>query len=124
MQSNLIKTIKKEYSRKTIIENYIKILSVINPIIPHFSLECLKKIDEKSIPIWPDYDEKLLIENIIPFVIQINGKKRLVMEVERNLSEDKILKIIFQSENIKKFLIDKEIKKKIFVVNRLINIIV
>ena len=124
MHSNLIKTIKKEYSKKTIVENYIKILSVINPIIPHFSLECLKKIDEKSIPLWPDYDEKLLIENIIPFVIQINGKKRHVFEVERNLSEDKILEIIFQSENIKKFLIDKEIKKKIFVVNRLINIIV
>jgi leucyl-tRNA synthetase len=124
MHSNLIKTIKKKYTKKTIVENYIKILSVINPIIPHFSLECLKKIDEKSIPLWPDYDEKLLIENIIPFVIQINGKKRHVLEIERNLSEDKILEIIFQSENIKKFLINKEIKKKIFVVNRLINIIV
>ena len=124
MHSNLIKIIKKKYSKKTIVDNYIKILSVINPIIPHFSLECLKKIDEKSIPFWPDYDEKLLIENIIPFVVQINGKKRHVLEVERNLPEDKILEKIFLTGNIKKFLINKEIKKKIFVVNRLINIIV
>ena len=124
MHSKLIKTIKKKYSKKTIVNNYIKILNVINPIIPHFSLECLKKIDEKSIPFWPDYDEKLLIENIIPFVVQINGKKRHVLEVKRNLSEEKILEKIFQTDNIKKFLINKEIKKKIFVVNRLINIIV
>jgi leucyl-tRNA synthetase len=79
MHSNLITIIKKKYSKETIVKNYIKILSVINPIIPHFSLECLKKIDKKSIPSWPDYDEKLLIENIIPFVVQINGKKRHVL---------------------------------------------
>ena len=124
MNSYLTKTINKKYRKKTLIENYKKILSVLNPIIPHFSLECLKKIDNNEIPSWPDYDEKLLIENIIPFVIQINGKKRHVLEIERNLSEDKVLKLIFQNENTNKYLVNKVIKKKIFVINRLINIIV
>ena len=73
---------------------------------------------------WPDYDEKLLIENIIPFVVQINGKKREVFEIERDLSEDKVLEIIFQNQNVNKYLLNKEIKKKIFVSNRLMNIIV
>ena len=96
----------------------------MNPIIPHFSLECLKRIDDKANLSWPDYDEKLILENILPFVVQINGKKRDILKIERNLSEDKVLKIISQSENTKKYLVNKEIKKKIFVINRLINIII
>ena len=75
-------------------------------------------------PFWPDYDEELLVENIIPFVIQINGKKRYVLDVNRNISEEQILKIINQNSNISKFLENKEIKKKIFIANKLINIIV
>jgi leucyl-tRNA synthetase len=64
------------------------------------------------------------VENIIPFVIQINGKKRYVFDVNRNISEEQILKIINQNSNISKFLENKEIKKKIFIANKLINIIV
>jgi leucyl-tRNA synthetase len=124
MHSYLIKTVEKKYSKKTLIENYKKILVVINPIIPHFSLECLKNIEETTSLTWPNYDEELIIENIIPFVVQINGKKREVFEIERDLSEENILKIIFQNKNINKHLFDKTIKKKIFVSNRLINIIV
>jgi leucyl-tRNA synthetase len=124
MHSYLIKTVEKKYSKKTLIENYKKILAVINPIIPHFSLECLKNIEETASLTWPNYDEELIIENIIPFVVQINGKKREVFEIERDLSEENVLKIIYQNENINKHLLDKTIKKKIFVSNRLINIIV
>ena len=124
MHSWLIKNIEKKYSKKTLIENYKKILNTINPVLPHFALECLKMIDEKEVPFWPDYDEKRLVENIIPFVIQINGKKRYVLDVNRNVSEERILKIINQNSNISKFLKNKEIKKKIFIANKLINIIV
>jgi leucyl-tRNA synthetase len=124
MHSYLIKNIEKKYTKKTLIENYKKILNTINPILPHFALECLKIIDEQAVPFWPDYDEKLLVEHIIPFVIQINGKKRHVLDVNRNISEEQILKIINQNSNISKFLENKEIKKKIFIANRLINIIV
>jgi leucyl-tRNA synthetase len=123
MHSYLIKTVEKKYSKKTLIENYKKILVVINPIIPHLSLECLKNIEETTSLTWPNYDEELIIENIIPFVVQINGKKREVFEIERDLSEENVLKIIFQNKNINKHLLDKTIKKKIFVSNRLINII-
>jgi leucyl-tRNA synthetase len=124
MHSYLSKIVIKKYRKKTLVENYKKILNVINPIIPHFSLECLKNIDEKASLTWPDYDKGLVIENIIPFVVQINGKKREVFEIKRDLSEESVLKIILQNKNINKYLLDKTIKKKIFVSNRLINIIV
>ena len=47
----------------------------MTPIIPHFANECLEKLNAKKIK-WPKYDEKLLKEDIINIVIQINGKKR------------------------------------------------
>ena len=95
-----------------------------NKTIEKFQDQRIRKIDEMKNLSWPDYDEKLLIENIIPFVVQINGKKREVFEIERDLSEDKVLEIIFQNQNVNKYLLNKEIKKKIFVSNRLMNIIV
>ena len=73
---------------------------------------------------WPKHDEKLIIENIIPFVVQINGKKRQVINIERSLSEQKIIELIKKEKIILKFLDNKNIKKKIFVPERLINIII
>jgi len=73
---------------------------------------------------WPTYDEKLLIEKIIPFVIQINGKKRGTLEVNMNVLEEEILKKINQDKKLKKYLNEKEIKKKIFIPNKLMNIII
>ncbi|MDB0054438.1 leucine--tRNA ligase, partial [Candidatus Pelagibacter sp.] len=75
MYSFLIKETNKGFKKKTILENYKKILITINPIIPHLSNECLKNIGENNEIKWPSYDEKQLAENSNLIVIQINGKK-------------------------------------------------
>ena len=54
------------------------------PIIPHFANECLKNFDIKSIK-WPVYDDTLLIENIIQYVVQINGKKRAILNTIKDM---------------------------------------
>ena len=124
MYSYLNKEIKKKYKKRTLKENYKKILISLLPIIPHMANEALKTIiDEKKIT-WPSYEESLIIEETIPFVIQINGKKRGLIETEMNLSEEEILKKIKEDEKIKKYIFNKEFKKKIFVPNKLINIII
>ena len=51
-------------------------------------------------------------------------KKRDLIQIERNAKEEDVIKIIYQQENVKKYLNNKGIKKKIFVPNRLINIII
>ena len=110
--SFLNKAVEKKYSKNSIIKNYSKILTVISPIIPHFAFECLKDIDIKEQINWPKYDERYLVENIIPFVIQINGKKRDLIQIERNAKEEDVIKIIYQQENVKKYLNNKELKRK------------
>jgi leucyl-tRNA synthetase len=122
MYNFLIKETDKPIKKEILIENYKKILILMNPFIPHFSNECLNTINEDQIE-WPKISKEDLVEDDINFVIQINGKKRAILKVKRDVVEKEILEIIKLNLEIKKFLKDQIIKKSIFVPNRLINII-
>ena len=124
LYSFLKKEIQREYTKKTLINNYKKILTIMMPVIPHFANEGLGMIDINYKIHWPEYDEKILIENIIPIVVQINGKKRALINIERNTSENDLLKKIKEDKNLIRYLDKKLIKKKIYVPNKLINIII
>ena len=124
IHSSLSKLIKKKYSSKTIIDNYRKILICMLPVIPHFSNECLESIKDKSEIKWPEINEQLLIEESINFVIQINGKKRGLIKANRNISEEDIIDLIRKNVEINKYIKNQELKKKVFVPNKLINIII
>jgi len=124
MHSFLVKEINKGYQRKTILENYKKILITMNPILPHLSNECLEIIKENNEVIWPKYDEKQLEESSCLIVIQINGKKRGLINTNLNLTEKEIMDLIYKDEKISKYLIDSNIKKQIYIKNKLINIII
>ena len=117
------KELKNNYKKETLIDNFSKILITMIPIIPHFASESLKLMNVTSLN-WPDYDEKLLIEEIIPFVIQINGKTRGIIKTHRDVTDDILIEKIKQTKNLSKYLENKEIKKKIFIPNKLINLIV
>ena len=94
------------------------------PIIPHFVLECMELNNFNSQQKWPSYDKTLLIEDKIKFVIQINGKKRSIIESENNTEEKKLLELIKEDNLLAKYIKNKKFKKTIFVKNKLINIII
>jgi len=123
MYNFFIKEIGKPLKKETLIENYQKILTLMNPFIPHFSSECLSNIGQKDIK-WPIATGDLLINDKINFVIQINGKKRGLVIVDRNIRQDKLIEKIKLDNNLNKYLENKEIKKEIFIENKLINIII
>ena len=124
MYSFLIKELNKGFKKKTILENYKKILITINPIIPHLSTECLRILGENNNIIWPSYDEKQLEESSNLVVVQINGKKRGLISTKKNLLEEEIMQLIHQDGKIAKYLVGIDIKKKIYIKNKLINIII
>ena len=117
------KRIEKIYKKETLIENYEKILITINPIIPHFSNECLSLINSKNFS-WPKYDKSLVEEKEIIIVIQINGKKRGIIKTKTHTIEEELMKMIEQEDQIKKYLVNKEIKRKIYIKDKLLNIII
>ena len=122
--NQLLLEFEKEYTKESIIENYQKILIVMMPIIPHFSNECLEDIGLSEIKEWPDVNKDLLIEKNTNYVIQINGKKRAVIKAKKDLTENELLNKLNNNIDLEKYIKDKNIKKKIFVPNKLINIIV
>ena len=124
MYAFLSKEINSTYSKQLLLENYQKILIILIPIIPHFAYECLKSLNQDEKIEWPQHDEELLIEEFVNIVVQINGKKRGLIRSEIGIKEEEILKRIDQEKSISKYLENNKIKKKIFIPNKLINIII
>ncbi len=123
MYSFFLKNFGAGYSANTLRENYEKVLITMIPIVPHLAYECLKNISSNIKLSWPKYNELLLEEEEVNIVVQINGKKRGLINCLKNQSEDNIFKIIRKDEKINKYVLDKNIKKKIYIKDKLINII-
>ena len=119
----LNKEIEKPINNFELVDNYKKILNLFQPVIPHFALECLKEVDEKSIPKWPLANLKLIEKKEFNIVIQIEGKKRGLLLSESDITEEQLIKKIKEDNIINKFIQNKKIKKSIYIKNKLINLI-
>ena len=73
---------------------------------------------------WPNYDTSFLEEEEINAVIQINGKKRALIKVKKDIKEADLLEITKKDKIVKKYLKNNNIKKIIFVKNKLLNILI
>ena len=120
----LSKNLKKIKNKENLLANYEKILKIISPILPHLANECLDELNIKERDQWPKVDEKFLKKESYNVVIQINGKKRDLMNFNKDINEKDLLLEIKNNGKINKFLKDKEIKKSVYIKNKLINLIV
>ena len=105
-------------------DNYIKIITCFVPIIPHFSNECLQELGVTNKLVWPDFNEKLLENEKINLIIQINGKKRAILNIKKGFGEKDVLELARLDSNILKYLERKIIIKVIFIQDRLMNILI
>ena len=112
-----------DYTKKTLINNYRKILITLLPIIPHFASECLEINQFKINQTWPSVDKEKLIDEKVKIVVQINGRKRALIDAERNITQENLLKNINNNNSINKYLINKNMLKVIYIKNKIINII-
>ncbi len=115
--------LNKEISNKCLKSNLIKLMKILIPFTPHMAYECLEMLDEKEIKSWPKIDPKLILKEKIQLAIQINGKTREVIEVEKDMNQTSVEKICRNNEKIKNKVSSESINKIIFVKNRIINFI-
>jgi leucyl-tRNA synthetase len=117
----------QKISSDSLRKNLEKILTLIMPILPHFASECLTMLNPKlnleNIS-WPVYDKALMEDSDCNIVIQINGKKRSLIKLPINSNESFVVEKAKLESNVKKYLINNNVKKQIYVKNRLINFIV
>ena len=119
---------KDNINSKIINEMLSFLLIMLGPITPHlaeegWSLFAFNKgllCDQD----WPEFDESLIVENSIKMPIQINGKRKTEIEINRDADEQKIKEMTLNNPNIKSLINDKKIKKLIVVPGRIINIVI
>jgi leucyl-tRNA synthetase len=100
---------------------------LLAPFVPHFSEELWEKQGGKGSVFtakWPEADEKLTVEDTIELVIQVNGKIRDKVLIALNTPRAEIEKLVFASTRLTEWTAGKEIVKKIYVANKLFNIVV
>ena len=113
-------------SKEEIINVYKKYLIIISTFVPYIANECWEKITGKqdlTKQEWPKIDEALLRKDNFDVVIQVNGKKRAIINATNDESEENILSKSLAIKNIQVILDKKTITKKIFIKNKLLNIV-
>ena len=117
---------KQSLNKEDIINIYKKYLIIVSAFIPYIANECWEKITGKqdiTLQKWPKIDGSLLEKENFDVVIQINGKKRAIINATNNESEENILSKSLAIKNIQVILDKKIIAKKIFIKNKLLNIV-
>ncbi len=124
--SEMMIFINECYKNKSIPQEYLtNFLVVLSCYAPHISEELWSKFNDKSIfkAPWPTYNEKELVKSTISIPIQENGKLRDVMEINVGDNKDTIIALATSREKVKSFINGREIKKIIYVSNKILNII-
>jgi len=114
----------KQIHFENLILSFKKILITMMPVVPHLANECLKSLDLNKNISWPEINEKYIVEDKIKIVIQVNGKKRNIVTVDKDIEEKDIKNLIIKQKLIEKYTNNKEINKIIYIKNRLINYII
>ncbi|MAW17481.1 MAG: leucine--tRNA ligase [Candidatus Pelagibacter sp. TMED272] len=117
-------SLKLKVSKTILLSNIIKIMKLMIPLTPHLAYECLTNLNCREINDWPEINSSFLDKIKIALVVQVNGKTRDVIKVNKNLEEREVNKLITNTSKAYKHLADKKVKKTIFVKNKIINYIV
>ena len=125
---NLLSSLMSEKKlNKTELQKIIKNLTiVIHPFIPHISEEIWEKNKNKGLCATADWPKtKIIVEsNSFKMPIQINGKTRSLVDVNKNEDKETIIKKVMKDKKIIKNIENKEVVKTIFIKDKIINIVV
>jgi len=115
----------KEENLQKLWKNIFMIL--LHPFAPHLAEELWEQSWEKESIFyapWPEYDEKLIVDDTIKIAVQVLGKVRWTIEINKNEDKDSVLQKAKNEKNVAKWLEWKELIKEIYVPWKIINFVV
>ncbi len=120
---NLAQDKKEKVGRDTL----ERLLILLSPFASHISEELWQNLGHKKSIFsenWPKPDANLIKEDKTTLIIQVNGKVRGQFEAKVGISEEEAKTLAISQEKVQNWIAGKEIKKVIFVPDKLINIVV
>jgi leucyl-tRNA synthetase len=111
--------------RQEVLQNVALLLS---PIVPHICQAIWAELCPASHILeagWPVADQSAMVQDTVDYVIQVNGKLRGSITVEKTESKETLEKLALEQPFVQKFIAENMTVRKIVVVpNKLINIVV
>lgn len=106
-------------------EQYKTLVLLISPFAPHIASEIFEVCGFGSLlnATWPKADKNAMVKNTKEIPVQVNGKVRAVITVDINFSQEQIINAALCDADVKKYVVG-EIKKTIYVPNKILNFIV
>ncbi len=108
-------------------EIFSNLIIMLSPFVPHFAEELWQLLSQQESIFkahWPEFDPRMLIEEKVTIVIQVNGKVRSKIEVPADISEDKLKELVLADERLKPWLQNKPPKNFIVVPQKLVNLVI
>ena len=102
-------------------------IRILHPFAPHLAEELWERIWEKESVFkstWPKYDEKMTIDDTIKIAVQVLGKVRWTIEINKDEDKDSVLKKAKTNEDVAKWLEWKNLVKEIYVPGKIVNLVV
>jgi len=109
---------------RAVSEIFAKLLA---PFAPYISEEIWERLGHKksiSEEAWPEHIEGHTVRKTIEYVVQINGKVRVKLQINADMDKDEIDKLVMSNERVIQLLEGRKIKNKIFVPNKLVSFVV
>ena len=103
-----------------------KLILLLTPFAPHMCEEIWSIMGKEgfvSLAPWPEVDKKYLTEDSVSIAVQVNGKKRGLIEVSKDTTQDQAMDTAQAIDTVKNALDEKDIKKIIYVPAKILNII-
>jgi leucyl-tRNA synthetase len=100
---------------------------MLAPFAPHVAEELWEGFGHSSSIFdarWPKFDPALTIDETAVVVVQINGKVRGRIEVARGAPEDEVIAAALADRGVQAHLGGKEIRRRVVVPDRLVNLVV
>ncbi len=126
--SQMMIFVNEAYKAKTVYKPYAEgIIKMLSCIAPHIGEEMWNKLGHESTLAyepWPVYDESKLVVDEVEMAVQVNGKLRGKITVNKDEDQETVKVAALALDNVKIHTEGKDIKKIIVVTNKIVNIVV
>ena len=115
---------KLEVRPRAVLEPFVLL---VNPFAPHLAEELWQRLGHREscayVP-WPVYDAALVVQDRVTVAVQINGKLRATLDLPRGVAQAAAQAAALEDERVKRYLDGAELRKVIFVPDKLLNMVV